>query len=418
MAQISRRDFVKTGGTTATAAFLSQVPLVHAAGQEQTISVGLIGCGGRGTGAAENCLESSENVRLTAMGDMFPDRLAGSRRNLSKREGFKVTDDHVFSGFDAYKRVLDSGVDMVILATPPGFRPMHFKAAVEAGKHIFFEKPVAVDPAGVRMVMEFGKKAEEKKLGVVAGTQRRHQKSYVETIQKIHEGGIGDVVAGRCYWNGGGVWVNPRREGQSDMEYQLRNWYYYTWLSGDHIVEQHIHNIDVMNWVLKGHPKRALAVGGRQSRTDAKFGHIYDHFGVDFEYANDVHVLSMCRHWNGTPGNVSEAIVGTKGKSSGSNGLYDHGGKQLWKPEGGGKNAYVQEHTDLIASIRAGKPLNEAQQVAESTLAAIMGREAAYTGQILEWDKFLASDLNLLPENLSMDAKLPEPPVAIPGKKA
>ncbi len=416
--KISRRDFVKAGGGTAGAAFLSNIPLVHASGQEQTISVGLIGCGGRGTGAAENCLESSSNVRLVAMGDMFEDRLKGSRKSLSKKEGYKVEDDHVFTGFDAYKKVLESGVDMVILATPPGFRPYHFKAAVEAGKHIFFEKPVAVDPFGVRLVMEYGKIAKEKKLAVVAGTQRRHQKSYVETMQKIHEGGIGDIVAARCYWNGGGVWVNPRREGQTDVEYQLRNWYYYTWLGGDHIVEQHIHNLDVVNWALKGHPVRALAVGGRQVRTEPQFGHIYDHFGVDFEYPNGVHVHSMCRHWNNLPSNVSEAFVGTKGKSSGSNGLYDHAGKQLWKPEGGGKNPYVQEHTDLIASIRKGEPLNEAHQVAESTLVAIMGREAAYTGQIVEWDKFLASDLKMMPDKLDMNTPMPEPKVATPGKKA
>jgi predicted dehydrogenase len=418
MGKQTRRDFVKAGGASAGAAFLSNVPLVYAGGQEKTISVGLIGCGGRGTGAAKNCLDSSENVRIVAMGDMFKDRLDGSRRGLSKNEGFKVDDDHAFVGFDAYKKVLDSGVDMVILATPPGFRPYHFKAAVEAGKNIFFEKPVAVDPTGVRIVMEYGKIAAEKKLGVVAGTQRRHQKSYLQTVGQIHAGAIGDIVAARCYWNSGGVWVNPRREGQSDMEYQLRNWYYYTWLGGDHIVEQHIHNIDVINWVLKSHPIKATAVGGRQVRIEPEYGHIYDHFGVDFEYPNDVHVMSMCRHWNNLPSNVSEGVVGTKGRSNCHSGLWDHSGKQIFKPEGGGKDPYVQEHTDLIASIRKGEPLNEAQAVAESTLAAIMGREAAYTGQVIEWDKFLKSDLDLMPKNLDLKAALPEPPIARPGKKA
>ncbi len=413
--KVTRRDFVK-GGTAA--AFLSSVPLAYAGGQDPTITVGLIGCGGRGTGAAENCLESSPNVQLVAMGDMFKDRLDGSRKSLSKREGFKVTDDHAFVGFDAHKKVLESGVNMVILATPPGFRPYHFKAAIEAGKHVFFEKPVGVDPTGIRIVMEYGKIAKEKKLAVVTGTQRRHQKSYMECIQQIHDGAMGEVVAGRAYWNGGSPWVNPRKPGQTDMEYQLRNWYYYAWLCGDHIVEQHVHNLDVMNWALKGHPVSAVAVGGRQVRTGPEFGHAYDHFGVDYTYANDVHVLSMCRHWANCPGNVSEAIVGTKGRSDGNNRIVGHDGKEIWKFGGGGINPYVQEHKDLIASIREGKPLNEAQQIAESTLTAIMGREAAYTGQVIKWDEFLKSPLNLMPENLSIDAKLPEPPVPIPGKKA
>src|SRR5436190_3347820 len=210
--QISRREFVKT--STSTAALLASTPLVYAGGQEQTISVGLIGCGGRGTGAAENCLESSENVKIVAMGDMFKDRVDGSRRSLSKRDGFKVSDDSVFIGFDAYKKVLDTGVNMVILATPPGFRPIHFAAAVDAGKHIFFEKPVGVDPTGIRKVLEYGKKAKEKKLAVVTGTQRRHQKNYIETIGKIHEGAIGDIVSARAYWNGDTPWCNPRKPGQ------------------------------------------------------------------------------------------------------------------------------------------------------------------------------------------------------------
>jgi predicted dehydrogenase len=411
--QISRRDFVKA--SSSTAALLASTPLVYAGGQEQTISIGLIGCGGRGTGAAENCLESSPNLKLVAMADMFKDRIDGSRRNLSKREGFKVTDDNVFVGFDAYKKVLDSGVDMVILATPPGFRPIHFAAAIDAGKHVFFEKPVGVDPTGIRKVIEAGKKAKEKKLAVVTGTQRRHQKNYLETIAKIHEGAIGDIVAARCYWNGDTPWVHPRRPEWNDMEYQLRNWYHYTWLCGDHIVEQHVHNLDVMNWVLKSHPLSAVAVGGKQVRTQPEYGCGWDHFGVDFTYPNDVHVLSMCRHWPKSPGNVSEAVVGTKGKSDCANHITLYNGEK-WNPPGGGINPYVQEHKDLIASIRSGNPLNEAEQVAHSTLTAIMGREAAYTGQILKWDEFLNSPLDLSPAKYEF-GPLPEPPVAVPGKK-
>jgi predicted dehydrogenase len=411
--QISRRDFVKA--STGTAALLAGTPLVYAGGQEQTISVGLIGCGGRGTGAAENCLESSQNVKLVAMGDMFKDRIDGSRRNLSKRDGYKVTDDNVFVGFDAYKKVLDTGVDMVILATPPGFRPIHFAAAIDAGKHVFFEKPVGVDPTGIRKVIEAGKKAKEKKLAVVTGTQRRHQKNYLETIGKIHEGAIGDIVAARCYWNGDTPWVHPRKPEWNDMEYQLRNWYHFTWLCGDHIVEQHVHNLDVMNWVLKSHPVSAVAVGGKQVRTQPEYGCGWDHFGVDFTYPNDVHVLSMCRHWPKSPGNVSEAVIGTKGKSDCANSITMYNGEK-WNPPGGGINPYVQEHKDLIASIRSGNPLNEAEQVAHSTLTAIMGREAAYTGQIIKWDEFINSPLDLTPPKYEF-GPLPEPPVAVPGKK-
>jgi predicted dehydrogenase len=413
MSTISRRDFVKTG--TSTAALLAAAPLVHAAGQDQTISVGLIGCGGRGTGAAENCLESSQNVKLVSMGDMFKDRLDGSRRSLSKKDGFKVTDDNVHTGFDAYKKVLDSGVDMVILATPPGFRPIHFAAAIDAGKHVFFEKPVGVDPVGIRKVIEAGKKAKEKKLAVVTGTQRRHQKNYLETMAKIHEGMIGDITSARAYWNGDTPWVNKRKPEWNDMEYQLRNWYHYTWLCGDHIVEQHVHNLDVVNWALKGHPVSAVAVGGKQVRVQPEYGVGWDHFGVDFTYANDVHVLSMCRHWPKSPGNVSEAFVGTKGKSDGASRIELFSGEK-WQAPGGGINPYVQEHKDLIASIRAGTPLNEAEQIAHSTLTAIMGREAAYTGQVIKWDEFLASNLDLSPEKYEF-GPLPEPQGATPGNK-
>ena len=412
--KLSRREFVKSGSAL-TAATLAGAPMVYAGGQD-TITVGVIGCGGRGTGAMENCLDSAPNVRIIAMGDMFPDRLKNSRKQLadSKREGFKVTDDTAFSGFDAYKKVLDSGCQMVILATPPGFRPMHFKAAVEAGKHVFFEKPVAVDPTGVRTVIEYGKIAKEKKLAVVTGTQRRHQGDYVETMKRIKDGAIGDVVAGRCYWNSGGVWVNPRRENQSDMEYQLRNWYYFPWLCGDHIVEQHVHNLDVMQWAMGANPIKATAVGGRQVRVEPQFGVIYDHFGVDYEYPNGVHVMSMCRHWNNTPNNVSEGIQGTKGRSNCATSIE---GQNAWRYQGKHKNAYVQEHTDLIESIRKGEPLNEAEQIAHSTLVAIMGREAAYTGKVVQWEELLNSKQNLMPEKLEF-GPLPEPKVPMPGKSA
>lgn len=416
MSDLSRREFVRAGTTAAALAGVGMA--AQDPKDSPPIRVGVIGCGGRGSGAMENCLAGSPNMQVVAMGDMFEDRLKGSRANLEKikkggekHPGVQVTDERMFHGFDAYKRVLDSGVDMVILATPPGFRPIHFEAAVEAGKHVFCEKPIASDPVGVRRFMAAGEKAKAKKLGVVAGTQRRHQANYVATIKRIHEGAIGKLLAGRCYWNSGGVWVNPRKPEQNDMDYMLRNWYYFTWLSGDHIAEQHIHNIDVMNWVFQAHPVKATAVGGRQVRTEEKFGHIYDHFAVDFEYPGGARVMSMCRHWPGAS-NVSEAIVGSEGRSNCAGSI---DGKNPFKFEGNVRNAYDQEHTDLVNSIRAGTPLNEAQAVAESTLASIMGREAAYSGQEITWDQMLKSELNLMPEKMEFGS-VPMPTIAIPGK--
>jgi myo-inositol 2-dehydrogenase / D-chiro-inositol 1-dehydrogenase len=419
---VSRRDFVKTAAAATLASGLAVPALSRAAfyrGADK-LKVGVIGCGGRGTGAAVNILEASPDVEIVALGDMFKERIDGCRSELAKQgngmgERAKVSEERCFLGFDAYKQVLASGVDLVILATPPHFRPIHFAAAIDAGKHVFFEKPVGVDPTGIRKVIEAGKKAKEKKLAVVTGTQRRHQKNYLETIEKIHEGAIGDIVAARCYWNGDTPWVHPRKPEWNDMEYQLRNWYHYTWLCGDHIVEQHVHNLDVMNWVLKSHPISAVAVGGKQVRTQPEYGSGWDHFGVDFTYPNDVHVLSMCRHWPKSPGNVSEAVVGTKGKSDCANNITMYNGEK-WNPPGGGINPYVQEHKDLIASIREGKPLNEAEQIAHSTLTAIMGREAAYTGQVIKWDEFINSPLDLSPAKYEF-GPLPEPAVAIPGKK-
>ena len=317
--RVTRRQFVKAG-TAAAAIGAAEIPIVYAGGQEPTLSVGLVGCGGRGTGAAGNCLESSQNVRLVSMGDMFKHRLDNSQKQLRRKDGYKVDPDHSFLGFNAYKKVIDSGIDMVILATPPGFRPMMLEYAIEKGKHVFFEKPVGVDPTGIRKVIEAGKKAKEKGLAIVAGTQRRHQVSYNSVISRIHDGAIGEVTSARVYWNGGGVWTRPRKPGQSDMEYQIQNWYYFTWLCGDHIVEQHIHNLDVASWVLGDkYPKTALAVGGRQQRIGKDHGMIYDHFAVDFEFVGDGRhrwrleagrrafvVPAAAGHENGQQGNSEE----------------------------------------------------------------------------------------------------------------
>jgi predicted dehydrogenase len=288
---------------------------------------------------------------------------------------------------------------------------MHLKAAVEAGKHVFMEKPAGVDPTGIRSVLASSKLAEEKKLAIVAGTQRRHQKRYVETMKRLHAGAVGDIVTGRCYWNQGGLWMRPRQSEWSDVEWQIRNWNYFTWLSGDHIVEQHVHNLDVMNWALQAHPVRCVGMGGRQARTHSNYGHIYDHFAVDYEYPNGVRVMSMCRQIDGTASDVSEHVVGTMGTADCSGSIR---GKNTWQFQGDEQNAYVQEHTDLVTSIREGKPLNEGRQLAESTLTAIMGRMSAYTGQAVTWEEALNSPMNLMPEKLELGSK-PVDPVAVPG---
>ncbi len=418
MGTISRRDVVKAGAATATATLLGCAPLVHARGQEGTIKIALVGCGGRGTGAAENCLSSSENVQLVALGDMFKEKAESAGKQLKSNPGFKVPAENVFTGFDAYKKVLQTSADLVLFATPPGFRPLHFEAAVEAGKHVFLEKPVAVDPAGVRKVIETGKKAAEKKLAVVAGTQYRHQTSFIETIKRVHGGEIGTILSGRAYYNTGALWFKERTPGMTEMEWQLRNWLYFDWLSGDHIVEQHIHTIDTTDWVMNARPVSAVATGGRAVRTGEQFGNIWDHFTVDYEYPKKAHVMSMARQWANTAPYVGAEFQGTKGsvdiyKAE----IYDLDGKRTWKFDGAISiaKAYVQEHADLINSIRAGKPANESEQVAHSTLTAILGREAAYTGKKIGWQEILESELDLTPEKYEMGEN-PVRPVPVPGK--
>ena len=420
----SRRSFVKTT-TLATAGLVMPRTLSAMTpdpASAEVIRVGVIGCGGRGSGAARDIMRAGgEGVQIVAMGDLFPDRLERARANLAKIAGedqlvakqFKVTPEKLFSGFDAYEKVLAADIDLVILATPPGFRPMHLAAAVAAGKHIFMEKPVAVDPAGVRSVIASAAAAKAKSLAIVAGTQRRHQPEYVEVIKRVHAGAIGDLTGGQVYWNQGGLWNAARQAEWSDAEWQIRNWLYFTWLSGDHIVEQHIHNIDVANWVMGAHPVRAVGIGGRQWRTDAAYGHIFDHFAVNFEYPNGAHVMSMCRQIDGSANHVGERFVGTRGTSDPSSTIT---GQQSYKWESETKkNPYVEEHVDLLASIRDGKPLNEGQQVAESTLSAIMGREAAYTGQAILWDELLSATQDLTPPNKGF-GPLTVPPVPMPGK--
>jgi predicted dehydrogenase len=412
---VSRRDFLKTS-TFAGVGLATHIGAGRASAYvtgSDTIRVGVIGCGGRGTGAARDAAQADPAVRVVALGDLFPDRLASSRQQLSQAipSQLQVTDETAFSGWDAYQKVIESGVDIVILAAPPAFRPDHFEAAVRAGKHVFMEKPIAVDPAGVRAVIAMSDMAATKGLAVVAGTQRRHDPVYVEAMNRIHDGAIGEVVAGQVYWNQGGLWKRDRQPGWTDTEWQLRNWLYFTWLSGDHIVEQHVHNIDVANWALQAHPIRANGVGGRQVRTDPAYGHIYDHFGIELEYPNGARILSMCRQQDGTARYVGEYLIGTQGTSDPNAWIR---GARPWERTGERVNPYVEEHRNLIASIRAGRPINEGRQIAESVLTSIMAREAAYTGQVVTWDDVLNANQDLVPKNLSF-GPMPVPPVPQPG---
>jgi predicted dehydrogenase len=409
----TRRDFLKTSAALTAVAMVAPTRLF--ADGSDSIRVGVIGCGGRGTGAAHNCSTSSDGVTIVAMGDLFAERLDGSAENLAKGLGerFDVPGERRFVGFDAYRQVLATDVDMVILATPPAFRPIHLAAAIGAGKNVFMEKPVAVDPTGIRSVIDSAAIAKTKNLAIVAGTQRRHQKSYLETMRRIHEGAIGDLVGGQCYWNQGGLWVHERESGYSDMEWQLRNWLYFTWASGDHIVEQHVHNLDVMNWAFRATPVKAMAMGGRQVRTEARYGNIFDHFAVEYEYPGGVLVQSMCRQIDGTQGRVSERLVGTRGVSNAKDWI---GGKVEYRfEEENVTGPYVQEHADLIASIRSGEPLNEGRRIAESTLTAIMGRMSAYTGKLVTWDFAMKSELDLVPKEWAF-TELAMEPVAVPGR--
>ena len=423
VARQSRRDFLKTTAVSAGALMLAgaHLPSAHAAGSD-VMKVGVIGCGGRGTGAALDCLKAGgQGVQLWAMGDLFKDRLASSHAKISSKgygdnkAQFDVPADRQFTGWDNHEKVVASGVDMVILATPPGFRPMTLKAAVDAGKHVFMEKPVAVDPTGIRSVIESAEAAEKKGLAIVAGTQRRHEPTYVETIKRIQNGMIGDLVSAQCYWNQGTLWVHNRKSEYSDMEWQIRNWLFLTWLSGDHIVEQHVHNLDILNWAMGSPPKQCSGMGGRQVRVEPQYGNIFDHFAVEYEYPNGARVMSMCRQTAGCHNNVSERVIGTRGFSytDGANG-YIKGAKAYEYPDKS-TDPYVQEHTDLIAGIRAGKPINEGVRVAESTLTAIMGRISAYTGRALSWNWVMnSSKLDLSPPKYEF-GDLPLAPVAVPG---
>jgi predicted dehydrogenase len=416
----SRRDFLAASAAAAGAALAGLAPAVHAAGGD-TLKVGLVGCGGRGTGAAAQALNADANAKLWALGDMFADRLDGSLATL-RGDGdlarkIDASPDRCFTGFDAYKQVLASGVDVVLLATPPHFRPLHLQAAVDAGKHVFCEKPVAVDVPGAKRTLDACRAAKEKGLSVVSGLCYRYQRAKRETMNRIHDGAVGDIVALHTNYNTHGLWHRKREQGWSDMEWQLRNWLYFTWLSGDHIVEQHIHSLDKMAWAMKDEPPaKAFGLGGRQVRIEPEFGHIFDHHAVCFEYRGGVKLFSYCRQQDGTANDVNDYVLGTQGTAD----IMKHAiaGKNPWRHKSSKADKddmYQNEHNELFASIRSGKPINDGDWMTQSTLMAIMGRMATYTGQVITWEMVQNSHEDLTPEKYAF-GPLPVAPVAMPGR--
>jgi predicted dehydrogenase len=416
---ITRRDFGRATAAAGIAVLASGAASaaksgIKKHGANDLLKVGLLGCGGRGTGAATQMLFGNKNVRLVAMADVFKDRLDNSRNSIKNhkeeqvKKQYDVSDKKCFVGLDAYKQILDTDIDIIIHGALPYCRPMHIEAAVKAKKHIFTEKPVAVDPAAIRRFLAAAKEAQSLGLSLVAGTQRRHQKEYVEGVAKVRDGSIGEVLAGRVYWCGGLPFVHERKPEWNDLETCIRNWYAYCWVAGDNIVEQHVHNLDIMCWVMGGPPKSVFASGGRTWKPrEEKYGDIYDNFSCDYEFPNGVQISSFSRHWNGCDGGVFEEFTGTKGKFDSR------------KLEKGPVDPYVQEHIDLVNSIRGTGPyLNEGQQVADSTMTAIMGRMSAYTGKKVTYEDAMKSDLNIVPDVLDWKNKYPAGPIPAPGSGA
>ncbi len=422
--QTSRRQFL--AGTTAAAAGSLILPnLAKAANENGEIRLGMVGCGGRGSGAANQNLNCTDyKVKLVAMGDAYKENLTSSLNNLRNqhKDQVDVPDDRQFVGLDAYQKVLEH-CDVVILATPPGFRPMMFEAAINAGKHVFMEKPVCVDAPGARKVLEAAKKADEKGLKVVVGLQRHYQNSYRETLKQIKDGAIGDIVSAQVYWTGNRPWVRDRKPDDTEMRYQVRNWYHFTWLSGDNIGEQHIHNIDVANWFLGGHPVSARGIGGRASLIGKQYGEIFDHHAVEFTYPNGVIVNSFCRHAPGCWDRVDEVFIGTKGVARAGQ-IKDHSGKVIWRHKGDGDpDPYQVEHMELYDAIKNNKPLNNAYYGAESSFTAALGRYATYSGKEVKWDDAIKLDNSQMPGNLAFEAPVNSNPgpdgmyeIAVPGK--
>ncbi len=431
---INRRGFLEHSAKITAAGFLmSRLPaeskkLISFEGE---IKVALVGCGGRGTGAISQALEADPDVRLVAMADAFGDRAEECLKTLIEKfvdsDKINVNRETIFTGFDAYKQAIDMA-DVIILTTPPAFRPLHFEYAISQGKHVFMEKPVATDVAGIRTVLAAGKEARRKKLNVVVGLQRHYQRSYQSIKNKIDRGKIGEIISGQVYWNSGGVWVRPRETGQTELEYQMRNWYYFNWLCGDHIVEQHIHNIDVANWFIGSTPVSAQGMGGREVRKGKDHGQIFDHHFVEFTYKNGQVVASQCRHQKGCMNRVEEVFQGTRGNvttnSSHFGLIKNKRGKVVFNHEGENDiNPYQQEHNELFSAIKAGDyRMDDTNRGAEATMSAILGRMATYSGEKITWDEAMDFDHKLVPELHSFNDNAPvQPdkegnyPIPVPG---
>lgn len=419
MKQKARREFIQksalaSGAILASPFSIEAMSRVH---NEKTLKLALIGCGGRGSGAAVQALTADENVELVAMADAFADRLEGSLKTIQEyfedEKKIEVKSENRFVGFNAYKRAIDAA-DVVILATPPGFRPYHFEYAVSKEKHIFMEKPLAIDPAGIRRVLAAAKIAKEKKLNVVVGLQRHYESKYLDLYRRVKNGAIGEIRSGQVYWNSPGVWVRARQPGQTELEYQMRNWYYFNWLCGDHILEQHIHNIDVANWFIGDYPVSAQGMGGRQVRTGKDHGEIFDHHFVEFTYASGAVVSSQCRHQPNCMNRVDEVFQGTKGSIELEKAVItDLEGNQLYKyPRRSDQdsNPYQVEHDRLFESIRNNEVISDAENGAKSTLSAILGRMATYSGQFITMEEALNSKVDLVPEDMTWDSTPPTLP--------
>jgi len=436
----SRRDFVKqsamAAGTLLSIPSFAEKSMVNSS-VDDSIKIALIGCGGRGTGAAMQALLTKQNVKLVAMADAFRDRLDDCYKNLMQddlsdwsgaggnvKSKVDVPESRKFVGFDGYKSAI-ALADVVILTTPPGFRPIHFEEAIRQNKHVFMEKPVATDPAGVKRVLDAAEIAKQKKLNVVVGLQRHYQNSYRELYKRLKDGMIGDIVSAQAWWNNDGVWVNPRKYNQTEMEYQMRNWYYFNWLCGDHITEQHIHNIDVINWFKGGYPVKAQGMGGRQVRKGKEYGEIFDHHYVEFQYADGSILNSQCRHIKGTMAKVDEQINGTKGTIyCGAANIVDRKGSVAYQFDRSKENnPYQSEHDELFAALAKGEyKFADAENGAKSTMTSIMGRMATYSGQLIEWEKAINSGISIMPATYDFNAAppiLPDAegfyPVAVPG---
>ncbi len=427
----NRRNFIKQTTLATTGILSASMPVKSFANvlDNKKLKLALVGCGGRGSGAVVNALTADDQVELVSMADVFKDRVDSSLKaiidHFDGTKKIKVKDKNKFIGFDAYKNAIDEA-DVVILATPPGFRPYHFEYAVNQDKHVFMEKPLATDPVGIRKVMDMARVAKEKRLNVVVGLQRHYEKKYLTLFKKVAQGDIGKITSGQVYWNDGGVWVKQRQSGQSELEYQMRNWYYFNWICGDHILEQHIHNIDVANWFIGSYPKSAQGMGGRQTRTGKEYGEIFDHHYVEFNYNNGAVISSQCRHQKGCDSRVDEVFQGTKGSVELGKGLLsDLNGKVIYQyPSKLGQeaNPYQVEHDELFKSIRNNGLISDAENGAKSTLSAIMGRMATYTGRTVTWEEALNSNHQLMPAYIDWSTtppSLPDEngfyPIPIPG---